>query len=314
MGRYKEALKRLGMAIEPLCKKYGKRRAYFYFDALACYIRYGVTPNEYIGFGLYAKSHIERRQFYTARHSKKYDKHFNSPEFSKVFWNKEKFNECFCDYVKRGWIYVPNVSEEEFETFIQRYPNVIVKHRAGSSGVGIHKYRGESYEKLKNSQALIEEFIVQHEKMSLLNPSSVNTVRIYTCLDKELKPHLVSCIVRVGGKNSDVDNYHSGGIAYPLDADTGVVCGAGYDIMGNEYLYHPATGEKAIGFTIPNWQELKKFVFGACQVVKEARLIAWDVAVLSDGFDMIEANYDGDPGLMQSPHKQGKLNEIKRHY
>lgn len=60
-----------------------------------------------------------------------------------------------------------------------------------------------------------------------------------------------------------------------------------------------------IGFQIPQWADLKKFVYDAMEVIPQARLLAWDVAILSDGFEMIEGNYNGDPGFMQAPSKIG---------
>lgn len=76
--------------------------------------------------------------------------------------------------------------------------------------------------------------------------------------------------------------------------------------MGNEYLIHPSTNEKVIGFEIPNWKGCLDFVFSANKLVPTARLIAWDVAILENGFEMVEANYDGDPNFMQAPEKEGK--------
>ena len=80
----------------------------------------------------------------------------------------------------------------------------------------------------------------------------------------------------------------------------------GTDIKGFQHLFHPSTGYKMIGFEVPNWKELKQFVFKAMTIIPETRLLAWNVAVLDDGFEIMEGNCNGDPGFMQAPSKQGK--------
>ena len=153
---------------------------------------------------------------------------------------------------------------------------------------------------------------MQHPKISELNPSSVNSIRVYTLQKKDKTPLILSASIRVGGRGADVDNYHAGGVGYPIDIESGIVYKPGTGIDGTEYIYHPSTGVKMVGFEIPNWQRLKQFVYDAIMVIPQARLLAWDVAVLENGFEMIEGNYNGDPGFMQAPSKVGKKRIIKK--
>ena len=48
-------------------------------------------------------------------------------------------------------------------------------------------------------------------------------------------------------------------------------------------------------------------------MIPRARLVAWDIAVLENGFEMIEGNYEGDPGVMQAPSKNGCFFEIRKY-
>ncbi len=145
----------------------------------------------------------------------------------------------------------------------------------------------------------------------MLNPDTVNSVRIYTILDKNNTPHVISAAVRVGGAGAEVDNFHAGGVGYPIDTETGIVCSAGYDILRNKYICHPATNVKVVGFEIPRWKELLEFVFSASKQILNEKLIAWDVAVLPDGFELIEGNVESDAGFMQM--QNGKLSVVKRY-
>lgn len=106
------------------------------------------------------------------------------------------------------------------------------------------------------------------------------------------------------------DNQHNGGIAYPVDLDSGCICGAGVEVSGKRHFCHPQTGLMMAGREIPNWQELLLFVKKAALVVPQVRMAAWDVAVLEQGFEMIEGNDDGNPDVMQGPAAKGKLREI----
>lgn len=125
--------------------------------------------------------------------------------------------------------------------------------------------------------------------------------------------HILSASVRVGGIGSTTDNFHSGGVGYPIDIQHGIVKGAGADMMGVRHVIHPGTDIVVVGFKIPRWNSLVEFVNRAAQKIPEARLIAWDVAITENGFDMVEGNYDGDPGFMQTPQMKGNWLDIKKY-
>lgn len=49
MGKYKDAFGRLQYALDAISERYGCYKLSLYLDAMWANIRYGVTPNEYIG-------------------------------------------------------------------------------------------------------------------------------------------------------------------------------------------------------------------------------------------------------------------------
>ena len=157
---------------------------------------------------------------------------------------------------------------------------------------------------------MIEEFVSQHPDMAKLNPDSVNTIRVFTVADKQGNFKILSCGVRVGGKDSDVDNYHAGGVGYTVDPNIGVICRPGHDISGKEYYYHPSTGIQMIGYQIPNWPVVLDAVSALTRVEPRGRLIGWDLAVVTDGVELIEANYLPDPGFMQRISEKGLKPDI----
>ena len=309
---YKDGLKKLDIALVFIAEHYGKPKLFFWIDALIAYISYGVTPNQYIGFRFFEKSRLERSEFYTRRQYKRFERELNDPKYYSIFWDKEKFNAAFSDFIHRDWLFCGDASEKQISDFLAHNKKIIVKPTSASSGKGIHILSDtDTINDLIASKSLLEEFVLQHHSMSELNPSSVNTVRVYTLLDRDSEPHILSATIRVGGVNSEVDNFHAGGVAYPLDINYGFVTAAGRNIRGEKCLFHPGTNMKMIGFEVPEWNSLKEFVFRAAKVFPSSRLIAWDVAVLEDGFEMIEGNYNGDPNMMQAPSDTGKRREIE---
>ncbi|MBD5357312.1 MAG: hypothetical protein HDR88_09965 [Bacteroides sp.] len=322
-NKYKDAFYRLRSNLIQIANEYGITIYRLYYDAAKCYIRYGVTPNEYLGWRFYELSNLERSRFYTARDSNKWEKRLNDSNYADYFNKKQITNQIFKDFIKRNWLYTREASETDIKDFLQTYPKVIVKPVGLSSGRGIHVANNENFSQLRSGEFLLEEFIIQHPKMAELNRSSVNSIRIYTLSltnkkskfeDKSDNIIFLSASIRVGGVGSEVDNYHAGGVGYPIDIDTGVVSAAGTTISGEKVLFHPGNGVKIIGFEVPNWKELKEFVKRLDKVVPTARLIAWDIAILKDGFELIEANYNGDPGFMQAPTQTGKKRFITENY
>ena len=344
-NRYTEGYFRLIKELTPVSKLYNCSKISLVVDALWCYLKYGATPNEYLAWEFYKVSKRERKQFFTARDSEKYYPLFNDKSLAHIFNNKEETNTYFSKYISRKWLYTPNASDQEINNFIKNNNKIIVKPNNLYQGKGVHIYNGESIEQLKSQKCLLEEFIIQHPLIASFNTSSVNTIRVYTLSckddknlhntpdnpnklnaetnnrsDRELHlsinqsfPYIeriadtifLSSAIRIGGKNAVIDNYHSGGVAYPIDIQSGIICGPGTDIKGNKYIFHPASQMQITGVTIPNWSELKKFICNLDSEIKDARMIAWDIAILENGFELLEANFGGNSGMMQAPRKIG---------
>lgn len=313
--KYKDAYNRLNLQLDPVAKKYKISKMLLIFDAGLAYIRHGASPRDYMNFHFYKLSNRERAKFLTMRRTHKVEKIFNSAAYQKYFNDKHEFNKSFKEFVNRKWLYTKGKSKEEILGFINDFEKVIIKPIELSSGRGIYtlsKNEFENSEKLfstlTDNEYLIEEFVQQHASLSEVNPSSVNTVRIYTLIDKSARCHIIFASLRAGGAESEVDNFHSGGVGYPLDIETGIIKKVGVDIEGNEYIFHPSTKKMMLGLNIPNWNNLKDFVFQAASKYPESRYIAWDIALLENGFEMIEGNYMGDPGVLQAFDKIGKRN------
>ena len=103
---------------------------------------------------------------------------------------------------------------------------------------------------------------------------------------------LIGACLKCGGQGAATDNFHTGGIAYPLELSSGRVSGPGRsntDLC--DYTRHPASGAYLPGFQIPFWPELTACVHRAMDRVPGMGYVGWDIAVTPDGPELIEGNW-----------------------
>jgi hypothetical protein len=162
---------------------------------------------------------------------------------------------------------------------------------------------------------LVEEFIVQHPELTRISPSAVNTVRIFTQINKQNKVEILGCRLRIS-VNSPVDNMAAGNLAAPIDEKTGQVNGPAVysDITKEEQEYHPVTKVRITGFQVPFWEETLELVKKAAKLHQQNRSIGWDVVITERGPGLIEGNHDWCKLLWQLPVKKGLKAKLSGHF
>ena len=153
---------------------------------------------------------------------------------------------------------------------------------------------------MRGNKYILEEKLVNCEELALINPSSLNTLRVYTMLDSAGDPHILTMMLRVGKTGSDVDNWGAGGVGYEVDVTSGIIVGYGVDKKGNRHVYHPGTDVAVPGLKIPRYAELLALVDKLCRVDNKARLVGWDIAITPTGFDLVEMNCPAGHDFLQS--------------
>jgi len=145
--------------------------------------------------------------------------------------------------------------------------------------------------KLYKKDFIIQEFLEQHEQMSLLNQSSVNTIRSTTLLING-EVEILRDIVRIGGKDSTVDNTSKGGIWCVIKPD-GILREKGYFDPG-EFVLETDSKVKLEGFEIPNYQKIKKVIKHLHKQIPYFKIVSWDIAIDREGNAvLIEYNVEG---------------------
>lgn len=265
-----------------------------------CRFVHGASWDNFRVLEMYKLSHKERQKIYTFRRQKRISDFLNksaNDEDLHILMDKNKFNTAFSRFIKRDW-YDSTVSDkQQFTEFLYRNNKFLMKPILSSQGKGIELYQSSEvdidsfYNAISSQEVILEGFIEQHSELASINPSSVNTIRLITARYGNNVHVIAGGAIRCGGKDSFVDNFHNGGCAYPIDISTGIVDGPGLTLGSKEKIYrHPSTGKEMLGFHIPNWELILDMVYSAAMIMDNVGYIGWDLAVLEDGCEIIEAN------------------------
>ncbi len=140
---------------------------------------------------------------------------------------------------------------------------------------------------------IIQERLSQSEELSYFNPTSVNTIRmtLYRSVRND-ECAVPSAIMRIGGKDSLIDNAHAGG-AFVGIHDDGRLCGKVLDQYGRE-----RTVFNGVDFSgehrIKDWDSIVTFAKKVGGCIPHMRLLALDIMIDSSGKPrLIEFNCTG---------------------
>ena len=269
------------------------------FDMIVCSNKYGAGYYDYQEFEFYNLNKNERKTYLTRVKNNAIVKKYNNKNYFKYFDNKYDFNKLFDKYLNRQWLYL-NDNYEEFIKFCENKKEIIVKPIDGCGGIGVdlikidkRKLKDIYNNLIKNNQLLIEEKINQHEKLSELNESSVNTLRIVTFFDGK-KTHILNTVLKIG--NGGVTDNFSSGSMYTFVKDNKIIVPA-IDRDDNIFEIHPISKVKLIGYKIPNFDKVQKLISDVGKIVPEVKYVGWDVAITENGASLIEGNCY--PGIYQ---------------
>ena len=281
-----------------LTQRSGKGRLWLLWDMLVSAVRYNAGYVDYKIAQFYRLSDAQRRTQITRGISNSIVRRMNDKDYWHFFDNKAEFNTLFAEHVNRDWLEISkDTTSEALEQFLSGKETVIAKPLEGSSGQGIEKFVKADWQESipkflellhQKSIGIVEEVVVQHERLSRLCPTSVNTVRIATLLG-EKKQGIVYAFLRIGNGRV-MDNVDCGGMAARVDLDSGKLLTVGADKQGNTYEKHPKTGTPIVGFEVPFWEEAKQMCIEASKKIPQMRFVAWDVAITNDGPRFIEGN------------------------
>jgi glutathione synthase/RimK-type ligase-like ATP-grasp enzyme len=300
--------------------KTGKSRIWLFFDMVRCGIRYGAGYKDYMLCEFYNLTADQRATYVTRGINNQLVRMLNDREYYHCVENKVEFNRLFAEFIHRGWLDMDKTDFDTFSEFMQSRQVVISKPASATCGKGIEKLNKsdfadlrEMYDHIKSAgSGLVEDYIIQHPDVSAIYPDSVNTYRIVTVLS-EGRANVVYAFIRIGNGGRFVDNINSGGMAAPINVDTGVIQYAAFDKDSVYYDVHPSTGCRIAGYQLPYWRESVEMCLKAAHVVPQLGYVGWDIAVSADGPQLIEGNhFPGHDILQMPPHVPDKIGMLPR--
>lgn len=262
--------------------------------------------------GLFSAKYIPEDLFYM-----KLEPKLNRYPFTKALADKNLLETLFPEvkqpdsFVKNinGFYYSNNgnmISEEEaISSICNIKKTMIIKPTLDSQGgKNVRLFKSpEGTEEFKRVQIketftfykqdfIVQKAVVQHPKMAILNPSSLNTFRVVSFLNNG-NIDILSVIVRMGKKGSITDNATGGGLC----------CGVQNDGSLNHVGYQPFTGERSestdegIPFkdiNIPFVEKVTRTIRRIHVNVPYFKIISWDMAIDEEGeVVLIEYNING---------------------
>ena len=312
MSKLDEAISNYAPLASPQEKE--AMRLEFIYD----YWVYGCTVDEEFYLHLKDKNDAEKREYMVGQIRRIYVTYLNSSaglDWAEKMQDKYRLYKMLEPYYKRDVIEIRDLNDyEDFERFIKKHREFVVKPVNFSFGIGVHKvcldesgndYKTVMQDILSEGKAIhakhpsraprmvLEEIIPQDASLAVLHPNSVNAIRATAVRGKDGKIHIYHPWIKVGVGGTFVASAALDGFDAEIDPVTGIVITDGFQENGNVYKVHPDSGIQIKGLQIPKWKELIQFVDEIMDVLPGYRYVGWDLVLTPDGWCVMEGNHSG---------------------
>ena len=316
--------KKFSLFLNYTAKLTHKSKIFIFTDAIASVFRYNISILEYFQFRFFEKNKEERKKWAGTGYMFEYQLIMNPKKERQILDDKTLFYKEYQKYFVHSVADIADIkaNNEVVEKLLNtKSGKLVFKIADGKCGVAVEIKKASEFSKdslipfmKKYHFDLVEEFIIQHPRLNVLSPTAVNTVRIFTQLNKNNGVEILGCRQRIS-VNSSVDNMAAGNLAAPIDEQTGIVTGPAVysDITKSEESSHPITGVSIVGFEVPFWKETLAMVKEAALLHPQNRSIGLDIVITEKGPGFIEGNHDWCKLLWQLPAKKGLKSLLEPH-
>ena len=146
--------------------------------------------------------------------------------------------------------------------------------------------------------------MTNHPSLAPLTNGALATYRVVTCRAPDHTIELMPCFVRMPHGRRAADNVAEGGLAAPIDLETGQISAAAVRKCGRlciaEADRHPDSGAMISGFQLPLWKEAIALAKQAHTLFPHNYFVGWDIAACQDGVVLVEMNssFDNDATIV----------------
>lgn len=307
------SLDRYMARVNEVHQRSGKAKALIFLDMLWSMARYGAGYTDYVLCEFEQLNGKQRDTYLTRVKNKKLSEMLNDSAYTHIFNEKNEFYAYFKDFLGRDFLDLGKCGDEDIKKFIEGKTHIIAKPNEGECGKGIEKIKLGRFQSADECVAyirdperrfgVIEDVVVQHEKLNELYPGSVNCIRMLTLVHEGI-PYVLYGVIKTGNNGNFVDNYESGGFSCHIDLEKEEISGQGHSAAAYVTDRHPYTGTAFKGFKIPYIKEAAEMVKKAALVVPQVKFIGWDVCITPEGPAIIEGN--DYPGDFSQVHDEGR--------
>jgi hypothetical protein len=217
-----------------------KNKVSILIDAAACVFLYNISILEYFQFRFFEKNKEERKTWAGTGYMFEYQLIMNPKKERNILDDKTLFYKEYHQYFVHTVADIADLKKNK--SVVEKLLNtksgkLVFKVADGKCGVAVEIKKVSEFTEAslisfmeKNHFDLVEEFIIQHPKLNALSPTAVNTVRIFTQLNKNNEVEILGCRQRIS-VNSSVDNMAAGNLAAPINEQTGIISGPTISIL-----------------------------------------------------------------------------------
>lgn len=276
--KFKDVIK----SSKSLSKKLNKSSFKLFIDIYKSAFKYGSSVLDYVNFEFYLLNDDERGNYLTQFYYDKILNKYYSRDIEARFNDKIKFYNLFKDFLYRDFLDLRNVTFKDFKDFIINKEKVVVRKIDGSDTqvISIDK------SKLKNEYNVLKIYnnIMKNEHF---------IVEDYLLLDKDKSIYSdnirVSCFINESGVFNVLGVILKNGDKLAKVSCEGEVITSFID--SNDVVSH----KDIIGFKIPNYDNLVKFVNSLMLKISNLNYANFDIAVVGDKFVFVDINVDVKP-------------------
>jgi len=302
---------------EPIWGGYDSKEDMMY-KGIYDYFVYGLTLEQQIYYHLQYAKHEEKKEYLTIQNEFLYKARLNTKKDFYLLEDKWEAYKMLKPYYKREMIKITGENDFNiFKDFISRHPKFIVKPLGLSNTKGVKVVDSDEYEDKKVlfrsfinigedykydyivyggivEGTVLEELVEQDSAFGIMNPGSINAVRIPTVrVNGKVIPY--GCWFKIGVTNELVVGECRDAVMAGIDPDTGTLYTDAITEKGVQHEKHPVSGITFKGFQVPKWGELRSMIDEvASQLKPTINHVGWDVVLTPDkGWAIIEGNYWG---------------------
>lgn len=278
--------------------------------------RTGCTAEEYREYRFWDLDKKTQESFFLMSHTDKVRSRFNVDlNLSRLIANKSEANVYFAKYIDRKWCMNREITFAEFQETFKGCSKLFYKPMASCGGRGAQPFDidennlQEVYDEIMGlPEGVVEEFVVQHSRLSEMSPRIVNTVRFASISSDKPFDEDGNCFVipyamlKMGSAKGCVDNLREGGVGAAIDLESGRLCTDAVDVNLKTYTHHPVSGMQIKGFEVPYFAEAKQMIQRIVEENNMKGYLAWDVAITNRGPMLIEINGRPSSTLLELPY------------